>query len=305
MGTMGSAHPKLHLVLTHRTEAHQDKMIINLKKSIMNLILVVMLTLHGCSAFLITDAEPGIILVAPGTPVTLSCTVDDHYEWCKWFNPKGEFCDFEWKRKEGNITMQECALSNKVSFSGVYENMQCGIEEYVTWRGRGAGRIQTAQMNVTVHIPTTTAALPETTPEITTSSVSAVKSTEVSIRETSTKVQAQEKEDIEESPTAVPQVDEENVEKAGTSSTIIGIFVILIVIVVAVSGALYYRKRRNSSAATAVYEREARAQHDQTTMVPGTESNIKFHSNNGEKSNLHKYYPPSLTYTTVTPESQA
>jgi len=287
----------------------------------MNLLLVVMLTLHGCSAFLITDAEPGIILVAPGTPVTLSCTVDDHYEWCKWFNPKGEFCDFEWKRKEGNITMQECALSNKVSFSGVYENMQCGItftaseedtgiwkceiEEYVTWRGRGAGRIQTAQMNVTVHIPTTTAALPETTPEITTSSVPAVKTTEVSIRETSTKVQAEEKEDIEESPTAVPQVDEENMEKAGTSSTIIGIFVILIVIVVAVSGALYYRKRRNSSAATAVYEREARAQHDQTTMVPGTESNIKFHSNNGEKSNLHEYYPPSLTYTTVTPESQA
>jgi len=291
----------------------------------MNLILVVMLTLHGCSAFLITDAEPGIILVAPGTPVTLSCTVDDHYEWCKWFNPKGEFCDFEWKRNENNITMQECELSSKVSFSGVYDDMQCGItftaseedtgiwkceiEEYVTWRSRGAGRIQTAQMNVTVQVPTTTAALPKTTPESTTSSVPALKTTEVSIKDTSIKEQAtekaEEKEDIEESPTAVPQVDEENIEKAGSSSTIIGIFVILIVIVVAVSGALYYRKRRNSSAATAVYEREARAQHDQTTMVPGTESNIKFHSNNGEKSNLHEYYPPSLTYTTVTPESQA
>lgn len=179
----------------------------------------------------------------------------------------------------------------------------------MTWRSRGAGRIQTAQMNVTVQVPTTTAALPKTTPESTTSSVPALKTTEVSIKEISTKEQAtekaEEKEDIEESPTAVPQVDEENIEKAGSSSTIIGIFVILIVIVVAVSGALYYRKRRNSSAATAVYEREARAQHDQTTMVPGTESNIKFHSNNGEKSNLHEYYPPSLTYTTVTPESQA
>merc|ERR1711872_1138383 len=171
---------------------------------------------------------------------------------------------------------------------------KCEIEEYVAWRGRGAGRIQTAQMSVTVQVPTTTAALPKTTPESTTSSVPALKTTEVSIKEISTKEQATEKAE-----------EKEDIEKAGSSSTIIGIFVILIVIVVAVSGALYYRKRRNSSAATAVYEREARAQHDQTTIVPGTESNIKFHSNNGEKSNLHEYYPPSLTYTTVTPESQA
>ena len=115
----------------------------------------------------------------------------------------------------------------------------------MTWRSRGAGRIQTAQMNVTVQVPTTTATLPKTTPESTTSSVPALKTTEVSIKEISTKEQAtergEEKEDIEESPTAVPQVDEENIEKAGSSSTIIGIFVILIVIVVAVSGALYYR----------------------------------------------------------------
>jgi len=56
--------------------------------------------------FLITKAEPGVVVVSPGESVTLFCAVDDHYEWCKWFHPGGQFCDFEWKRNEDNITMQ-------------------------------------------------------------------------------------------------------------------------------------------------------------------------------------------------------
>jgi len=66
-----------------------------------------------------------------------------------------------------------------------------------------------------------------------------------------------------------------------------------------------YRRRRNSSIASAVYEREAKASHDQTSMVTNSSSNITFHSGNQENSNLHEYYPPNLTYSTVTPESQA
>ena len=73
-----------------------------------------LLILRSSSGFLITLVEPSLLLVSPGARVNLSCTVDSHYEWCKFYNPSGEFCDFEWKRSENNITMQECALHNRV-----------------------------------------------------------------------------------------------------------------------------------------------------------------------------------------------
>ena len=55
-----------------------------------------------------------MILVTPGHTVTLFCAVDDDYEWCKFYHPSGTFCDFEWKRSKKNITMQECALHDRV-----------------------------------------------------------------------------------------------------------------------------------------------------------------------------------------------
>merc|ERR1711942_363784 len=134
------------------------------------LMMVMMIMTQSGQGFLITKAEPGLVVVSPGESVTLFCAVDDHYEWCKWFHPGGQFCDFEWKRSEDNITMQECALHDRVAFHGKYDDKECGItftaqqqdtglwrceiEEYVTWRSRGAGRIQTAVMNVTVQTPT-------------------------------------------------------------------------------------------------------------------------------------------------------
>ena len=69
----------------------------------------------GCSSgFQIITSRPGKITVAPGEKVTLFCAVDDDYEWCKFYHPNGKFCDFEWKRHHGNITMQECQLADKV-----------------------------------------------------------------------------------------------------------------------------------------------------------------------------------------------
>merc|ERR1712002_534016 len=134
------------------------------------MIVLLIMTQSG-QGFLITKAEPGVLFVSPGESVTLLRAVDDHYEWCKWFHPGGEFCDFEWRRSEDNITMQECALHDRIAFYGNYDHMECGIsftaqqqdtglwrcevEEYVTWRSRGAGRIETAVMNVTVKTPTT------------------------------------------------------------------------------------------------------------------------------------------------------
>merc|ERR1719186_2148657 len=74
----------------------------------------------------------------------------------------------------------------QVSFHGKYDDRECGItftareedtgiwkceiEEYVTWRSRGAGRVQTAQMNVTVQAPTTQATVDTTLPTVDTTS---------------------------------------------------------------------------------------------------------------------------------------
>jgi len=307
-------------------------------------ILFALLLAYRSHAFLITKAEPGVVVVAPGDQVTLFCAVDDHYEWCKFYHPSGEFCDFEWKRSASNITMQECGLADRVEFYGKYDDKECGvrfraeegdtgvwrceIEEYVTWRSRGAGRVQTAQMNVTVQasttVPTIVTPLPtvgtvtstkETTPIVT--STARTSTTELSMEKSELSTDTlelptqpnkivQNDGNKNEIPEAVPQIDEYENNKTGSSSSVlIGVFLVIIVIVVAVSGAFYYRKRMNSSTATAIYAREAKTSHDQTNMVRNSNSNISFHSNNAGRSNLHEYYPPDLTYSSITPESLA
>jgi len=304
---------------------------------LLRMIPTLLLLVKASQGFLITKAEPGVVVVSPGEMVTLSCVVDDHYEWCKWYHPGGEFCDFEWKRSEGNITMQECALHHKLSFHGVYDKQECGItftaqegdtgvwkceiEEYVTWRSRGAGRVQTAMLNVTVQAPTppptpppspTTSVTPSSTSKSvtqTSTTTTTIKSTEAatgSIKHLDTPTAATKGVEDIETPEAEPRVDElENTKAGSSSSALISVVVVLIVIVVLISGAVYYRRRRNSSPATAVYEKEAKTSDDQTNMVRNSNSNITFHSGNPENSNLHEYYPPNLTYSTVTPESQA
>jgi len=294
------------------------------------IILVALLMANSSSAFLITKSEPGRVVVAPGDKVTLFCAVDDDYEWCKWYNPAGDFCDFEWKRSEGNITMQECGMFEKLSFHGAYDDKECGItftaqagdtgtwkceiEEYVTWRSRGAGRVQTAEMSVTVQASTTEAAPVTTMPSVETSTGTRITKAESELPSSTEEITTQaiisteniSEENISDAPEAVPQVNEiEGGKAGGSSSALVGIFIVIIVIVVAVSGGVYYRKRRNSSIATAVYEREAKTSHDQTNMVRDSTSNITFGSGNAENRNLHEYFPPNLTYSTSTPESQA
>jgi len=67
--------------------------------------------LSTASSFLIIDAEPGLVVVEPGQLVNLSCTTDSDYEYCMWHSPNNKMCDFEWKRSEDNITMQDCPLN--------------------------------------------------------------------------------------------------------------------------------------------------------------------------------------------------
>eukprot|EP00092_Neocalanus_flemingeri_P056011 GFUD01066336.1.p1 GENE.GFUD01066336.1~~GFUD01066336.1.p1 ORF type:complete len:323 (+),score=74.31 GFUD01066336.1:142-1110(+) len=308
-------------------------------------IALVLLYLHYSSGFLITEAEPGVIRVAPGDTVTLFCAVDDDYEWCKFYHPSGSFCDFEWKRSKGNITRQTCGLSDRVSFHGKYDDRECGItftateedtgiwkceiEEYVTWRSRGAGRIQTAQMNVTVHAPTTTATpltsttlravtakvvtttIMSTTPSSaivstirvskTTLSTTRMSSTMTYSKQTSDSVKSLDDKNPSKTPEAVPRVDEKDNSKAsGSSSTLVSVFVVIIVIVVVVLGGRIYRRRKNRSTAAMVFDREAKLSHDQTQLVHNSSTKFTFHSNN-----LHEYHPPNLTYSTTTPESEA
>jgi len=134
---------------------------------------LLLLFLHQSSAFSITSAEPSEVLVRPGDTVRMLCVVDEHYEWCKFYHPSQGYCDYEWKRISNNITRQECALnlSTRLVFHGQYDDRQCGvefkattqdtgvwkceIEEYVMWKSRGAGKVQTALMRVTVQKPET------------------------------------------------------------------------------------------------------------------------------------------------------
>merc|ERR1719431_2038810 len=183
---------------------------------------------------------------------------------------------------------------------------------------RGSGRLQTAVMNVTIQSPTPppsppptspTTSLASSTPDVTTiSTKGAATNTELSSTtpESSTSKSNDNVAEDSETPEAEPQVDEIQDTKAGSSSSaLISVVVVLIVIVILISGALYYRRRRSSSPASAVYEKEARTSDDKADMVRNSNSNITFHSGNAENSNLHEYFPPNLTYSTVTPESQA
>eukprot|EP00092_Neocalanus_flemingeri_P085765 GFUD01107961.1.p1 GENE.GFUD01107961.1~~GFUD01107961.1.p1 ORF type:complete len:283 (-),score=68.19 GFUD01107961.1:26-874(-) len=280
-------------------------------------IVLLLLFFHSSTGFLMTEAEPGLIRVAPGDKVTLFCAVDDDYEWCKFYHPSGQFCDFEWKRSKSNITMQDCEISDRVAFHGNYDDRECGItftateedtgvwkceiEEYVTWRSRGAGRVQTAHLNVTVHTPTTQATVETTiaTVETTKDDETTLASTTTGSTQPSDSVKSLDDNNPSRTPKAVPRVDETHNSKAsGSSSVLVGVFVVTIVVVVL--GGLIYRRRKNRSTAAMVFEREAKLSHDQTQLVHNSNTNLTFHSNN-----LHEYYPPNLTYSTTTPESEA
>eukprot|EP00092_Neocalanus_flemingeri_P018766 GFUD01020323.1.p1 GENE.GFUD01020323.1~~GFUD01020323.1.p1 ORF type:complete len:295 (-),score=76.31 GFUD01020323.1:82-966(-) len=285
-------------------------------------IALVLLYLHYSSGFLITDARPGVTRVAPGDTVTLFCAVDDDYEWCKFYHPSGSFCDFEWKRSTGNITRQTCGLSDRVRFHGKYDDRECGItftateedtgiwkceiEEYVIWRSRGAGRVETAQMNVTVHTPTTQATVETTSPTVTASlstevpTSSTISPTQNTEPMNTTSVHTPTKDPSEslpyETPGSDPQVDDnKDTPDSDSSSVVLGLVVVVfIILTVGISGIFYYRMRKRRSTATVVYDREANMNHDQTSLVRNSNNNISFHSNSEDTSTLHEYFPPNL-----------
>jgi len=285
------------------------------------------LALGKVSSFLIIDAEPGIVIKAPGELVTLFCAVDEDYEYCKFISPDSKrICDFEWKRNEGNITMQQCDLDvskKNVSFHGKYNDKECGmsfiageedtgmwkceIEEYVWGGSRGSGRKVWAQMNVTVMTPTTTSASsPQSTTTVTTTVTTTTTTTGSSTTAmidaggltTSTTAKTAENKDV--IPDAVPRTQGDGTETAGSmTSTIIAILAIIVITVCLGLAAAYYRRRqrqkRPDADAAVVYDAESRLNRDTANMVR-TRGSVNLGTEDADNRNLHEFFPSSDSF---------
>jgi len=285
------------------------------------LLLSLLAVTHTASSFLIIDAEPGLVVVEPGQTVRLSCVVDSHYEYCMWHSPADTICDFEWKRSEDNITMQDCPLNDnheKISFHGKYDDKQCGIsfiateedtgiwkcevEEYVWGGARHSGRKVFATMKVTVQPSTTTRPRtpPSTTSTTTTTSTSSTSSTTSTTVSTSPEAGKPDS----EAPEAVPRVDSDSApvsSAGGGASTAGAVIAVLVLLGAALAGALYYRRRqskRPDATAAVVYDREAKASRDTTNMMRSNpEVGIKdLHTGDLENRNLHEFFPHSESF---------
>merc|ERR1719391_1109713 len=76
----------------------------------------------------VADTAP-VLARREGESVNITCRSDNYYEYCGFTNPVGERCNFEWRRKEWNVTRRRCSeLQHKVRFIGRYDRNECGIE---------------------------------------------------------------------------------------------------------------------------------------------------------------------------------
>lgn len=130
--------------------------------------LVLSLVIASSESFLLTRVDPRLVAVQCGKSIDLLCVVDSDYEFCRWINPRQQYCDFDWNRVTGNVTTEKCQIPNKVSFHGRYNDRECGIrinsasmEDTGKWRcelenfsfiigGRGSGEVRHSQIEVKV-----------------------------------------------------------------------------------------------------------------------------------------------------------
>jgi len=300
--------------------------------------LVLPLLMATSDGFLITRVDPGVTTVKPGDSISMLCVVDSSYEYCKWTNPQAQICDFEWKRAIGNITTQEChgSFKEKAVFYGKYDDRECGItiesatsqddgiwrcevEEYVFLGSRGSGARRTGEIQVNVRNPTpaptttrsTTAELPF---PIRTSTSKAAKATTQRVPTTTTTTttttqemtssrlpdpQPQPKSSLapnsaSEDPEASPSVQEDR-ETGGSSAGVVGgVLLALIIALAAVGGVFYYRRRKERVPIV-----------NYATAADNANTGITIHSDRDQNTNFHEYFPPNMTYSTSTPQSDA
>lgn len=298
--------------------------------------------LSSVNGFMISLVQPEFIAVHPGGQFTLKCATDDHYEHCDWSRSSdGAKCNFEWKRSADAVVMQDCAgMESRISLTGDYGQHECGIvvtdveegdsgiwtcdiEQYV-WGDFSSGAKVTATMNVTVVAATTTTTTttlsPATTAAAVTSAGPTSKLTTPIAREMTTPMTTQKPPsvtsnsssvvteqsttelDVAPEPSSVPEPvpQKVDVEKSSSSTpAVVGILVVLVVVGVLVGGVFYYRKR---NAANGAVHYKPDPNDDKVTLNESTSREDSVVSAN---SNLHEYYPPNLTYSTTTPDSNA
>merc|ERR1711963_506904 len=288
--------------------------------------LLVAMVIVSSESFLLTRVDPGKVTVQPGEGVNLLCVVDSDYEFCKWVSPRDKYCDFEWKRASGNITTQDCQIADKVSFHGRYNDRECGIrinsasvEDTGTWRceveqyvflgSRGSGAVRKSDIEVTVEASTTAAPTtsttstrvpstkkPRTTATTTTEKVT-TKSTTQEVTSTKLPQPQQPKSSMapnSEDPEASPSVQEDQ-ESGGSSAGVVGgVLLALLVAVAAVFGVFYYRRRKERVPIV-----------NYATAADTANTGITIHSEGDQNTNFHEYFPPNMTYSTSTPQSDA
>ena len=111
---------------------------------------LVLAIIASASSFLIIDAEPGLVVVEPGSLVKLSCVVDDDYEYCMWHSPNNKMCDFEWKRHHNNITMQDCPLNE--NHEKVINHIQLTLLTMIINYGLPLSRSRSMENMMTEHV---------------------------------------------------------------------------------------------------------------------------------------------------------
>ena len=134
--------------------------------------LVLSLALVISNTFDLLEVRPKNISVKEGDSVTLFCSVDAYWEWCK-FSHGGKVCDYVWKKEQWNVTVLNCEdFAGRAEFVADYDQYHCAmklsnvqledagdwsceLESYHASRYRGSGYQRTGEMVIEV-IPVTT-----------------------------------------------------------------------------------------------------------------------------------------------------
>merc|ERR1711953_829268 len=97
-----------------------------------------------------------------------------------------------------------------------------------------------------------------------------------------------------EDPQSSPSVQEDR-EVGGSSAGVVGgVLLALIIAVAAVFGVFYYRRRKERVPIV-----------NYATAADNANTGITIHSERDQNTNFHEYFPPNMTYSTNTPQSDA
>merc|ERR1711963_747634 len=217
--------------------------------------------------------------------------------------------------------MGDCQIADKVSFHGRYNDRECGIrinsasvEDTGTWRceveqyvflgSRGSGAVRSSNIEVTVEASTTAAPTTSTTstrgpstkkPRTTATTTTGATTQDVTSTELPQPQQPKSSmAPISEDPEASPSVQEDQ-ESGGSSAGVVGgVLLALLVAVAAVFGVFYYRRRKERVPIV-----------NYATAADTANTGITIHSEGDQNTNFHEYFPPNMTYSTSTPQSDA